>query len=149
MQLICELASDGYFNRRGRGERRFIRPSAIYLPPGMRFGNAGDEFFVFQGHRLGEVSADNLNRRCRTSDINLGGEERRIAEDVMRPKNVLHLGEIRLVKVSAFAGGLEIDSPHVDIEGVLLRIDDQISAEASQYAVHLVADVGAYCYHCR
>src|SRR5258708_16908099 len=68
---------------------------------------------------------------------------------VVVPERSLDFWQVSFVKESAIGGRLEIDSANLKIERVFLWSDYEVGADAAQFAINLVADVGGDRNHSR
>src|SRR5262249_4801094 len=110
------------------------RPRALNLPPRIDGANAGDKFFLAMVDCLGEVGADQLDLGIVVilAKIDLLGEKRRVAIDVVSPEYAFDLYQIGFRNKGALARRLQVDAANVHVKRVFNRRDDQVGAQGAQ-----------------
>src|SRR5687768_18209942 len=80
---------------------------------------------------LVEIGSDQLDFRAAV-ERDLHRQHGRKANDVVPPEDRLDSGQISFFQECAFAGGFKVHATHADVEGVLLRVDNDVGDVAAQ-----------------
>ncbi len=76
-------------------------------------------------------------RRIANGNRNI--EKRSEAENIVAPENHFDLAEVGFLQVGAFVDGAIVDAADFERQGIGLRSDQQIRAQAAKFARHAVA----------
>src|SRR3954465_6237721 len=93
---------------------------------------------------LREICSDEFNvaRFCPRLNLNTRRKEGREAANIVPPEDPFDLREVGFTKISTLARWLNVHSAYVQVERILLGNHRYIRAEAAQFLVYFVTDIG-------